>query len=315
MRRSPGVLSYHVGMVVGLAVGFGVLAAFLFAAAASLQQRAAHQHPPAGSEEGTARRTAVFGALWRLLQRLVREPLWLIGWTTNLVGFGAQALALRFGSVAVVQPLLVAQLLFALPMAAAWQRRRPGRRDWASATLICGGLVVFFAVRGVAPLDDQANRLHLLLGSLAAAAAILLILLFSAGAPPFVRATLIAVAAGISYAVSAAMIKVTTEDLLVRGVAATARDWPGYVLAASTLGGLLLGQGAFAAGSLPSAVAAMSITNPVVSYLLGVYAFALEPPETAGALAGLAGAGALISLGAIGLSHSPLVRSEEPALS
>ncbi len=301
--ESPGVT---------LAVGFAVIAAFLFAAAASLQQRAAHLHPsPVDEPQG---HTAVFVGLGRLIRRLVREPLWLIGWVTNLAGFGAQAVALRFGSVALVQPLLVAQLLFALPMAAAWQRRRPGRRDWLAAILICGGLVVFFAVRGVAPQDGEPNRTHLLLGCILAAAAVLLILPFSEGRPPLVRATLIAVAAGICYAVSAAMIKLTTEDLLVRGVLATARDWPGYALAISTVSGLILGQGALAAGSLPSAVAAMSITNPVASYLLGVYAFSVEPPSTPAALAGLAVAGALICLGAIGLAHSPLVRSPQPAL-
>ncbi|GIF46262.1 hypothetical protein DFJ67_6092 [Asanoa ferruginea] len=303
-------------MIVTVAVGFGLLAAFLFAAAASLQQRAAHRHPPAVVDgDGPPRRTAVFVGLWRLIRRLVREPLWLIGWSTNLVGFGAQALALRFGSVALVQPLLVTQLLFALPMAAAWRQRRPSGRDWLSAALICGGLVAFFAVRGVAPVDGEANRLHLLLGCIVAAAVVLLILPFSDGMPTLVRATTLAIAAGICFAVSAAMIKVTTEDLLVRGVLATARDWPGYVLAASTLGGLLLGQGAFAAGSLASAVAAMSITNPVASYLLGVYAFKVAPPETPTALLGLAVAGALISLGAVGLAHSPLVRAGEPALS
>jgi hypothetical protein len=174
--------------------------------------------------------------------------------------------------------------------------------------------VVFFAVRGVAPQDGEPNRAHLLLGCFLAVIAVLLILPFSEGRPPLVRATLIAVAAGICYAVSAAMIKLTTEDLLVRGVLATARDWPGYALAISTVSGLILGQGALAAGSLPSAVAAMSITNPVVSYLLGVYAFSVEPPSTPAALAGLAVAGALICLGAIGLAHSPLVRSPQPAL-
>lgn len=294
-----------------LAVGFAVLAAFLFAAAASLQQRAAHLHPP--PDDGPHRRSAVFVGLGRLIRRLVREPLWLIGWTTNLAGFGAQAIALRFGSVALVQPLLVAQLLFALPMAAAWQRRRPGGRDWMAAILICAGLVVFFAVRGVAPQDGEPNRTHLLLGCILAAGAVLLLLPFSEGQPPLVRATLIAVAAGICYAVSAAMIKLTTDDLLVRGVLATARDWPGYALAISTVSGLILGQGALAAGSLPSAVAAMSITNPVASYLLGVYAFGVEAPSNPVALAGLAGAGALISFGAIGLAHSPLVRSPQPA--
>jgi hypothetical protein len=58
----------------------------------------------------------------------------------------------------------------------------------------------------------------------------------------------------------------------------------------------------------------MTITNPAVSYLLGIYAFGVEPPETPGALAGLAGAGALICLGAIGLAHSPLVRPQKPGL-
>jgi hypothetical protein len=130
--------------------------------------------------------------------------------------------------------------------------------------------------------------------------------------PRPVRATLIAVAAGVCFAVSAAMIKLTSDDLIQRGVAATARDWPGYTLAVSTLTGLLLEQGAFAAGSLPAAVAAMSITNPIVSYMLGVFAFGVAAPTTVSSLAGLAGAGALICIGAVGLAHSPIVRSDSP---
>jgi hypothetical protein len=122
----------------------------------------------------------------------------------------------------------------------------------------------------------------------------------------------LAVAAGLCFAVSAAMIKLTSEDLLHRGVAATARDWPGYALAAATLAGLLVEQGAFAAGSLPTAVASMSITNPIASYLIGVYAFGVAAPQGAGSLTALAGAAVLISIGAIGLAHSPLVQSDTP---
>jgi drug/metabolite transporter (DMT)-like permease len=292
------------------AVGFGLLAAFLFAASASLQQRAAHNGNAEAEGDGTARRTDVFVGLWRLIRRLLREPLWLLGWVTNLVGFFVQALALHFGSVALVQPLLVTQLLFALPMAAAWERRRPGLRDWVSGGLISAGLAVFLAVRDVAPVADEANRGRLLLACLVAAGAILVILLMSVGMPRLVRATMLAIGAGLCFAISAAMIKLTSDDLLNRGVAATARDWPGYVLAASTAVGLLIEQGAFAGGSLPAAVAAMSITNPIASYLLGVFAFGAEPPDSAGALAGLAVAGALISVGAVGLAHSPLVRTD-----
>ncbi len=299
------------------AVSFAILAAFLFAVSASLQQHAAREAVrPYERRQARVlanrglRRTTVFVGLLRLLRRLVRRPLWLFGWFTNLIGFGVQALALHFGSVALVQPVLVTQLLFALPMAAAWQRRRPGTRDWTSSVLICGGLVVFLAVRGVAPVADHADRVKLAWGCIAAAAAVAVLLLGCVGMPPLVRAAMIAVGAGLCFAVSAAMIKLTSDDLLQAGVAATARDWPGYVLAASTLCGLLLEQGAFAAGSLASAIAAMSIANPVASYLLGVFAFGVAPPEGSGPLAGLAGAAVLISLGAVGLAHSPIVRSE-----
>src|SRR5262249_7544126 len=121
-----------------LAVGFGLLAAFLFAASAALQQRAAASPSPPGTDERGrfVRRTDVFGALWRLIRRLIRHPLWLTGWLVNLAGFGSQAVALYFGSVALVQPLLVTQLLFALPMAAVQRRERPIPRDWVAAALI-----------------------------------------------------------------------------------------------------------------------------------------------------------------------------------
>jgi len=298
------------------AVGFALLAAFLFAASASLQQHAAHRENyanEAATGTGPTRdRWVVVRALIRLVRRLIRTPLWLVGWLTNLFGFGVQALALFFGSVALVQPLLVTQLLFALPMGSAARRRWPHTRDWVAAASICGGLIVFLAVRGVAPIEDQAERARLILCGLATVIAVGVLVLASAGRPPLVHAILVSVAAGLCFAVSAAMIKLTSDDLLHRGVAATALDWPGYALAASTLSGLMLEQGAFAAGSLPSAVTAMTITNPIASYLIGVLAFGVLPPESVGQLAGLAGAGALICMGALGLAHSPIVRPDPP---
>jgi hypothetical protein len=74
--------------------------------------------------------------------------------------------------------------------------------------------------------------------------------------------------------------------------------------------GLLLGQQAYAAGALPVAVAAMSVTNPLVSYLFGVLAFHVRPPTGAGTLAAVAAAGLLLSLGAVGLAHSPAIHRD-----
>ena len=91
-----------------LAVASALLAAALSAASASLQQHAAQQTAsalPRRPRDQALPVSAIIVGLWRLLALLVHRPLWLVGWWTNLVGFGVQALALHFGSVALVQPV------------------------------------------------------------------------------------------------------------------------------------------------------------------------------------------------------------------
>jgi hypothetical protein len=111
---------------------------------------------------------------------------------------------------------------------------------------------------------------------------------------------------------TAMFMKLTTDDLINRGVAATARDWVGYALAGSTSIGLALGQLSHAAGPLPWSMSAMNIVNPVVSYISGMVAFGTDLPTSPGALAGIAGAAALLILGVIGLTHSPSISIWSP---
>jgi drug/metabolite transporter (DMT)-like permease len=304
-----------------IAVLFGLIAALLFALSAALQQRAALSavtesngvHPPEGRAEDDStivRRVGVMLPLVLLLHRLVRQPLWLIGWVTNLVGFLSQAVALHFGSVALVQPLLVTQLLFTLPLAAFRDRTHPSTRDWLAALSVCAGVVVFLSVRGTAPVDAPPDRLRVIIAGLCGAAAVGALVVTAGRRPPLVHSTLVAVAAGLCFAMSAVLIKLTTEDLVGRGVAATAVDWPGYALAVSTLVGLVLGQEAYASGALSAAVAAMTITNPAASYLLGLFAFHAVLPTGPGVLAAVSAAGLLLFGGAFGLAHSPSVLAE-----
>jgi len=48
----------------------------------------------------------------RLLVRLARRPAWLLGIAAMIGGFGFQITALRYGDLALVQPILAAELLF-----------------------------------------------------------------------------------------------------------------------------------------------------------------------------------------------------------
>ena len=288
----------------------GLLAAFLFAAAAALQQHAARLTATGPQDGAGLSGRSVLLPLLDLTGRLARNRLWLFGWVTNLGGFFVQAAALHLGSVALVQPLLVTQLLFAMPMATAWDRRWPARLDWLGGCAITVALVVFLAVRGVAPLEGQADRSKVIAAGLSTVTAVVVLVLVSTSRRPVVRATLLSVAAGLCFAMTAVLMKLTASDLLGRGVPATARDWPGYALALSTVTGLLLEQGAFATGSLSTAVAAMTITNPLASYAIGVLAFNVTPPTSNAALAALAGSGLLLIVGVVTLSRSPSVRPD-----
>jgi drug/metabolite transporter (DMT)-like permease len=294
-------------------VVLGLSAAFLFAASASLQQHAARIVVSApGRDHSGLPVGAITRALPLLLfvKKLVRTPVWFYGWLTNLLGFLVQGTALHLGSVALVQPLLATQLLFTLPLGSVWNRCWPLKRDWLAGIAVVAGIAVFLAVRGTAPLTGNPDRPKVLLAGFSAVILVGLLVAFASGRRPAVHATLVAVAAGLCFAMSAVLMKLTAQALVERGVAATAADWPGYALAASTLTGLLLGQEAFASGSLAAAVCAMTITNPLASYALGVLAFHVEPPTGRGQLAAVAGAGLLLVLGTVGLAHSPTVQRE-----
>jgi hypothetical protein len=90
-------------VVVFLALG----AATCYALSSALEQRAAKQERPYRSLDP------------RLLVRLVRRPLWLAGWAPDVAGTGLQAAALHLGALALVEPLLVCNLLLAIPLEAA----------------------------------------------------------------------------------------------------------------------------------------------------------------------------------------------------
>jgi hypothetical protein len=276
---------------------FGLLASFLFALAAYYQQRAARETEREGH--------TVLGGAYALMSKLVRSPVWLVGWLVNLGGFGAQAVALHVGSVATVQPLLATQLMFALPMSSLERRRWPRVRDWAWGGAICAGLVLLLVVVHVRDLDAEANRGRVILAAVCAVAAIVVLVPMSSRMGANAMIVVTSACAGLCFAMTAVFIKLTAEDLVSHGVAYTARDWVGYALACSTLLGLVLEQAAFANGPLPWAVATKESVNPIASYPVGVLAFPVALPTDAGSLAGIAGAGALLILGAIGLAASP----------
>ena len=83
----------------------------------------------------------------RLLLTLARRPFWLAGIGAGVVSIGLQALALAFGPLTLVQPLLVTDLVFAMLLGMRRSRQRLGMREWAGMLAVVAGLAIFCWLR------------------------------------------------------------------------------------------------------------------------------------------------------------------------
>ena len=278
-----------------LATALAFSAALLNAGAALLQQE--------GIQVGlrSAERTDAL-RIARSLRDMVQQPRWVWGWSIDLVGYVLQAGALRYGSVALVQPLMTTQLLFTLGFVS-WQRRTsPRLQAWLGGAAICTGLAVLVATEG-GSLSGPADRSKVLQATVVAAVLVVGLVGMSRNVPK--GALFSAVAAGLCTAMSAVFTKLTVDDLVTVGLAGAAKDWPGYLLLVSTFAGFLTIQAGFASGPLTWAVAAGLITDPLASYLVGILAFDVSLPTDPGSVAAVVMAMALLCLGILLLAHVP----------
>ena len=232
-----------------------LVAALLFAAAAVAQQSAASALPDA---RGRA-----------LLAVLLRRPLWWVGTLGDTLGFAAQAAALAFGALVLVQPLLVTTLLFALPLGARWAGRRVRRDEVGWAAVLAVALGVFVAVGAPAAGVDRAP-----FGAWVPALAVLAVvvagcLLGSARTRGPARAVLLAVVVAVAYGLAAALTT-GVVSVLDAGAFAVLRAWETWGLAVSAVGGTWLQQVAFASGGLGASLPTVTVGEPLVGSVLGV---------------------------------------------
>jgi 4-amino-4-deoxy-L-arabinose transferase-like glycosyltransferase len=106
---------------------FESAAAACFGVATALQHRSAHAVPRMGMTS------------LRLAARLVRDRTWLLGRAADTSAVVLQGLALRSGSLLVVQSVVSCGIIVAIAMSAALYRRLPRRREvTGSAILVLG---------------------------------------------------------------------------------------------------------------------------------------------------------------------------------
>jgi drug/metabolite transporter (DMT)-like permease len=254
-----------------MAILFALLSAFCNAATAVLQRQASVSQPE--GQKG-----------WRGALALARDRRWLLGLLFLGGTFAFQAIALYFGELAVVQPVLVTELVFTLALRRYWLHDDIRSKTWAASLMICVGLAAFL----LAAQPEQGHRVATVgdwVWALTTRGAVVVILvLLSRSGPPGRRAALLGCAAALVWAVDAAFVKAATDLLSAQGWLALLVHWPLYAVVASGVLGTILLQAAFAAGPLAASQPAILIVDPLASIALGVELFGEQLRTTAPAL-------------------------------
>ena len=244
-------------MLLAAAVAAALAGAMIYGLSAVLEQRSVGQVPERG----------VFAP--RLLWDLAHRPIWLASIVATLAGAALQAIALHFGPLALVQPILACDLLFAVLINAVALRVAPDRVLLAGAVCCAAGLGVFLAVAQPTGGREAVSLPSVIPLAVGLAAVLLACLAWARTGPRAARGLALALACGVCYGVNAFLLKLVTFSL-AEGFSEPLQQWPLYVLIVVGPVGFLLNQEAFQSERFVApALAVITTTTALVSIGIG----------------------------------------------
>lgn len=285
------------------AVPCALAAAVLFGAANVAQMRATRRVGGSSTFNGG------------LLLRLLHDRLWLAGFGASAVGWLLQAVALYLAPVVLVQPLIVAELLFALPLAALVAGARLGRREWTGALLVAGGLAAFVLIARPAgeATDIPPSRWLIITVSVAMTVAALVLAAQVSSNRPMLQGTALAAGASVCFGLMSVDTKVVGRQFAAGQLRALGHFQP-WLLAVVALTGLALAQNAFRVAPLSVSLPMIDVGEPTVASVIAVTAFGEHVGSGVAILAGVTAALIAVAAGVAVLDTSPLVRAAQQRL-
>jgi drug/metabolite transporter (DMT)-like permease len=272
-----------------LAVVLGVTASLMFGVAS-----VADQHSTKLVQQRKALSPRIFGDL-------VRQPLWLASIGGTLLGFALQVLALKYGPLALVEPLLACGLIFAV-LINSYLRRRFDPVLLGGVVGTAAGIAGFLIIAN--PSEGRSSVGFVVVvplgaGLVGAIAACLTV----ARRHPGIRPLALALACGICYGVSAFLVKLVVSDG-GGGLTGLLTDWPIYALAVVGPLGFLLNENAFQSGTLIAPVLSIiTVCDPVISVFLGWLWLDEKLSGTAAGIAGEIVSLAVMAFGVVVIAH------------
>jgi drug/metabolite transporter (DMT)-like permease len=241
-----------------------------------------------------------------LMTYALKRGVWLLGFALMIVSFLLQAVALHFGRLSQVQPILTLELVFLVAVLSIWLGFSVGRREWIGSAAAVVGLAGFLYCAHPQDGNLSPSLWEWLIAGGACGVGIALAMVLALRGPRWWRAAMFGTAAAISYAFTAACTKVVSNVV--------ASDWTSlyrhgetYALIFFGVLAVFLTQNAYHAGPIVASQSTLVMVDPLASILIGVGLFG-DDLRTGGAWGPLEAISLLVMFaGAFSLAHSPLV--------
>ncbi|MFJ6695287.1 DMT family transporter [Streptomyces sp. NPDC091272] len=206
----------------------------------------------------------------RLLRHLLRNRAWFAGIAVIVLAAVFQAAALTWGSLTLVQPILVAELPLALLLAHVFTRTPMPAGGWTACLLTSCGLALALGAaapsQGHRAVDDVRWAVVLSV----TAAAVVLCAGWAVKRPHgSARAVLFGTGSAIAYGLTAALMKGAMEHLEAGGVRELVVTWQTYGCVAAGAAALFLLTNAMGSGPLYVSQPALTLGEAAASLVLG----------------------------------------------
>jgi drug/metabolite transporter (DMT)-like permease len=278
-----------------VSIAITLVAALLLGCGFVLQQHAAEQAPKAH-----------FLRL-ALIKDLLRKRRWLAGIAVMVAGQLVSAWSVSHISLALAEPLLSTNLLFALALAVPLSGQRLRVIEFVGVIVLSGGVAALSVSRTATSPAMSFTSPAGWLGAAAMAGVAAILVQAGRLRQGLARATLTGIAAGLVFGIADALTRQTVHVMDAHSFTALLTTWPGYSLIGANLVGLWLMESAFNSAPLHASLPGISAAEPAAGIVLGIIVFGDEIQVSPAMIA-------LQAIGVVALVAGVVLVAQAPAL-
>jgi len=207
-----------------------------------------------------------------LITHALRRGIWLLGLALMPLTFVLSAIALRFGQLSVVQPVLTTELLFLEAILVTAFHYRLGWRELVGSGTFVVGLGAFFVIADPSGGGLTPRTSSWLVATAVVVAAVVAGILAARTGPRWWRAAAFGAATAVTFAFNAALTKSLTI-YITEGWGHVFTHVEPYAIVVTGIFGVFLLQNALHAGPITASRTTLLTVNPLVGIALGLALF------------------------------------------